>query len=153
MRLDRRSELRLLEMTDEQREAADRLFEDGDKVFESKGGVPQSEHSDRDMPNAAFLFLATLVRLERASAYDIFRDIKGRDEGNRRLHLPMQSAYRAASWLVEAGYIKEDGVEESATNSLKKTFFAVTPKGAEALLAQAYRQFRIAVSWLPPRDR
>jgi hypothetical protein len=138
-------------LTDQQRAAALRLTEAGHELFESTHSVALETRVVKEMPRAAFLFMATLLSTGTASAYDVYKRVREQNAraGRDRLHLPVNAAYRAASWLKEICYIEVADIADGATNSIKKTVYRLTERGARALKEEGLRQVQLALAWIP----
>lgn len=140
--------------TEEVRAAAKIIVEQGEKsVF---GGVAHSVSEDKreKLPESSFRFLATLAVLKRGTVYQVYREVKNREAHSGEVtSLPLQSAYRAAKQLSDAGHIESDGVIEPASNGVLRTYYVVTAKGWATLLGEAFRLFKMSLSFLTDGDK
>lgn len=137
-------------MSGELRATADQLVKVGTE-FLSKTREERLDVETKEMPQASFLFMAGLIGLGEGSAYDVFRVLRDRQDefgDNSRLKLPMQSAYRSASWLEDRGFIEKVREENSSTNGIPRTIYRVTASGMRALMGEGVRQVQLALSWL-----
>lgn len=85
--------------------------------------IPHPPPSDKPLPLAAWVVLDEYVRLEEATAADVYFSLRARARGIGvdRIALPIPVAYRATGWLMGRGLVVEAGVRDG------KTLYRATP--------------------------
>lgn len=108
---------------------------------ESEGRIEQEISR---IPETNYIFLAKLLALKRATAYDVWRQIS--DEGGNSdssLALPLHTSYRVAKQLAKGGLIRPVDLE-TRPNGMKKQYYEITEEGVRVLGGEARRMLNLA---------